>query len=63
MCETMTFNFTSHCDGEDVLQIKADMNPDKTVLIHGDQAKMEQFISAHQDEGFVIAQNGQKIQL
>lgn len=63
MCQTATFNFTSHCDGQDILGVRSKMNPDKTVLIHGDSGKMNQFIGDHPDKGFEIAENGKKIYL
>ena len=63
MCQTATFNFTSHCDGDDVLEIKSRMNPDKTLLAHGDEEKMNEFIKSHPDQGFVIARNDQSISI
>ncbi len=61
MCQTETFNFTSHCDGNDVFEIKDRMNPDKTLLIHGDEVKMNEFVESHPDEEFVIAENDKPI--
>ena len=61
MCQTATFNFTSHCDGEDVLEIKARMNPDQTLLVHGDEEKMRKFVESRPNQGFVIATNDQSI--
>ncbi|MDP3697204.1 MAG: MBL fold metallo-hydrolase [Candidatus Taylorbacteria bacterium] len=61
MCQTATFNFTSHCDGNDVLEMKARMNPDQTLLIHGDAVKMNEFVENHPSEGFVIAENNKSI--
>lgn len=60
-CQTATFNFTSHCDRDDVLEMKARMNPDKTLLIHGDEEKMNEFVQNHPDKGFIIANNDQSI--
>ncbi len=57
MCQTETFNFTAHCDGDDVLEMHSRMNPDKTFLIHGDPEKMHEFISDHPDENFFLAEN------
>lgn len=61
MCQTATFNFTSHCDGDDVLEIKARMNPEKTLLVHGDAEKMEEFVKNHPNQGFVIAKNNEPV--
>ncbi len=61
MCQTETFNFTSHCDGDDVLEMKARMSPDRTHLVHGDKEKMEEFVGSHPNEGFVIAENDKPI--
>lgn len=61
MCQTAMFNFTSHCDGDDVLEIQARMNPEKTLLVHGDEEKMGEFVKSHPDQGFVIAENDRPI--
>ena len=61
MCQTATFNFTSHCDGDDILEMRARMNPEKTVLIHGDKEKMDEFIEGHPGQGFVKAKNDEPI--
>jgi len=61
MCQTATFNFTSHCDGDDVLEMRARMNPEKTILIHGDKERMTKFIGSHPNQGFMIANNNKTI--
>lgn len=61
MCQTATFNFTSHCDGDDVLEMRARMNPEKTILIHGDAEKMDEFVKSRPDEGFIVAENNKLV--
>lgn len=61
MCQTATFNFTSHCDSDDILEMKARMNPERTLLTHGDQEKMEEFVKSHPNQGFIIAENDKPI--
>jgi len=63
MCQTATFNFTSHCDGDDVLEMRARTNPEKTLLIHGDKEKMGEFVKSHPEQGFVIAENDKPIMI
>ena len=57
MCETATFNFTAHCDGEDVLDTVARTNPEKVLLVHGDKDKMDKFAEDHPNRGFVVTEN------
>ena len=63
MCKTATFPLTAHCDGDDILEVKSNMNPDQTILIHGEKDKMTEFVYNHPDQGFVVAENDKPIQL
>lgn len=63
LCKTETFNFTSHCDGDDVLEVNARTNPDRTNLIHGEREKMENFVRNHPSKGFVVAENDKPIEV
>ena len=61
MCETATFNFTAHCDGEDVLDTIARTNPEKVLLVHGDKDKMAQFTESHPNRGLIVIENNKPI--
>lgn len=63
LCKTETFNFTSHCDGEDVIEMQGRTNPEKTLLVHGDSHKMDEFITSHAGERFVKGENDMEILL
>lgn len=61
-CDVARFNLTAHCDGEDILAKKDEFNADKVILVHGDDSRMDQFITEHPDEGFVKGVNGIEIE-
>lgn len=63
LCRTETFNFTSHCDGDDVLEVQARTNPDRTILVHGDKERMESFVGNHPSNGFIVAENDKPIEV
>lgn len=56
-CETARFNLTAHCDGEDIKEMRERMRPDITVLVHGEDAKMNEFVAANANMGFVKGTN------
>ncbi|MBI4134724.1 MAG: MBL fold metallo-hydrolase [Candidatus Sungbacteria bacterium] len=57
MCQTATFNFTAHCDGEDVLDTVDRTNPEKVHLVHGDKDKTDQFVENHPNQEFIAVEN------
>lgn len=61
MCQTATFNFTAHCDGDDVLEMRACMNPENTLLVHGDAEKMGKFVEDRPNRGLVVLENNKPI--
>jgi uncharacterized protein len=60
-CDVASYNLTGHADGCDIEEMRANMRPEVTFLVHGEDHKMDTFIGNHQDEGFVKAQNRKRI--
>ncbi len=63
LCQRERFSLTAHCDGDDVLAMHDRMHPNTTVLIHGDDTRMDQFLAQHPGKGFVKGSNGTFISL
>ena len=63
MCDVARFNRTAHCGGDDVLEMRERLKPDKIILVHGDDEKMGEFLVAHPNKGFVKGKNFERIQL
>lgn len=62
-CQVARFNATAHCDGHDILEMKDRMNPERTVTVHGDGKKMDEFIAKHPNQGFIKGRNHTQINL
>lgn len=60
-CKTAAFNLTSHCDGDDIIELCEQTNAERVFLVHGDDKKMDQFIEGHPDQGFVKLENNQPV--
>lgn len=60
MCGIRRFNRTAHCDGDDVLAMRERLRPEKTILVHGDDEKMDEFVAGHGD-GFQKGNNFERI--
>lgn len=61
MCQTATFNFTAHCDGEDVLDTVDRTNPENILLVHGNKNKMGQFVESHPNRRFAVLENNKPL--
>lgn len=61
-CQTATFNFTGHCNGDDVLDTIDRTNPENTFLVHGDKDKMNKFVEDNPNRGFVVLKNDKPIE-
>lgn len=62
-CDIAQFDLTGHLSGTDVLELVERHQPDKTITVHGDSDKMDAYIAAHPDKGFVKGQNGVAIEI
>ena len=63
LCDVARFNRTAHCGGNDVLELRERLKPDKIILVHGDDEKMDEFIAQNPGKGFVKGKNFEKIPL
>ncbi len=57
LCKKERFSLTAHCDGNDIMEMHARMKPEKTILIHGDNTRMDQFLLQNPGKGFVKGEN------
>lgn len=62
-CDVARFERTTHCDGSDVLGMRERLKPEKTILVHGDEAKMDEFLAQNPNKGFVKGVNLERIKI
>lgn len=63
VCDAARFERTTHCDGGDVLKMRERLKPEKTILVHGDERKMDEFLAQNPDKGFVKGVNLERIEI
>lgn len=63
LCDVARFNRTAHCGGDDVLAMRERLKPDKTILVHGEDEKMDEFLQENPNKGFLKGENFERIVL